>query len=139
MIVAQAVIVPRSGWSPPTLLRVGSSAALVGFLLLIPDAGMAVLVVAISLIGLGLGIATPGYTAGPSLLMRPDEQGGLAGTIGMNNGLTFVLAPSLSTLAYGVTPALPLVIGAAIMGVVVVFVFLHPGVRQRAAETEFAQ
>ncbi|MGC3955520.1 MAG: MFS transporter [Propionicimonas sp.] len=39
MILAQAVIVPRSGWPPGTLLRVGGSVALAGFLLLIPDAG----------------------------------------------------------------------------------------------------
>lgn len=46
--------------------------------------------------------ASPGYPAGPSPLMRPEEQGGPAGTIGMNNGLTFVL----------------------------VFVFLHPRFRR---------
>jgi len=38
--------------------------------------------------------ASPGYPAGPSPLMRPEEQGGPAGTIGMNNGPTFVLAPA---------------------------------------------
>jgi hypothetical protein len=95
-------------------------------MLLIPSAGMATLIAAIALVGLGLGIATPGYTAGPSLLMRPEEQGGLAGTIGMNNGLTFVLAPSASTFAYGVSPTLPLVVSAAIMAAVMVFVLLHP-------------
>jgi MFS family permease len=126
MILAQAVIVPRSGWAPATLLRVGSAGALAGFMLLIPSAGMATLIAAIALVGLGLGIATPGYTAGPSLLMRPEEQGGLAGTIGMNNGLTFVLAPSASTFAYGVSPTLPLVVSAAIMAAVMVFVLLHP-------------
>lgn len=132
MILAQAVIVPRSGWSPATLLRVGSASALAGFIVLIPATTMLVLILSIALIGLGLGIATPGYTAGPSLLMRPEEQGGLAGTIGMNNGLTFVLAPSLSTFAYGVAPTFPLVVSAAIMAGVVGFVFLHPRFRSAA-------
>lgn len=129
MVVAQAVIVPRSGWSPVSLLRVGSMTAAVGFLLLLPDAGPVPFAAALLLIGLGLGIATPGYTAGPSLRVGPDEQGGVAGLIGMNNGLTFVLAPSLSTFAYGVSPELPVAIGAGIMVVVVAFVVLHPGVR----------
>ncbi|GAA2178935.1 MFS transporter [Brooklawnia cerclae] len=130
-VLAQVVIVPRSGWSPLTLLRSGGVITLAGFVALLPDAGMGVFVGALFLIGLGLGIATPGYTAGPSLLMRPEEQGGLAGVIGMTNGLTFVLSPSLSTLAYGVAPVLPILISAGLMGIVVAFVLLHPGVRQR--------
>ncbi|MEZ5088438.1 MAG: MFS transporter [Micropruina sp.] len=70
MIVAQGLIVPRSGWTPPTLLRVGSLVAVAGFAVLIPDAGWLPLIGSILLIGLGLGIAMPGYTAGPTLLMR---------------------------------------------------------------------
>ena len=66
MILAQAVIVPRSGWTPPTLLRVGGTIALAGFLLLIMDAGPVPLFSSILIIGLGLGIAMPGYTAGPT-------------------------------------------------------------------------
>lgn len=130
MVVAQGVVVPRSGWSPVTLLRIGSVIAFAGFVLLLPSAGPVVLVFSILLIGFGLGIASPGYTAGASLVVKPDEQGGLAGLIGMTNGLTFVLAPSLSTIAYGIEPVLPVAIGAVIMLAVVVFVSLHPGVRR---------
>lgn len=129
MVVAQAVIVPRSGWPPVTLLRVGSATAAVGFILLLPELGSVAFGVSLLLIGLGLGIATPGYTAGPSLRVGADEQGEVAGLIGMNNGLTFVLAPSLSTFAYTVSPALPVAIGAGIMLGVVAFVAIHPGVR----------
>jgi len=132
MVLAQAVIVPRSGWAPPTLLRVGGSVALVGFLALIPDAGAVLLFAAILLIGLGLGIAMPGYTAGPSLLVRRDEQGGLAGLIGATNGLTFVVAPTLSTALYGVWPPLPIIIGTAIMALVTAFVLAHPRFRRTA-------
>jgi hypothetical protein len=45
--------------------------------------------------GLGLGIAMPGYTAGPTLLVGREEQGGLAGLINANTGLTFVVAPAV--------------------------------------------
>ena len=129
MVVSQAVIVPRSRWTPPTLLRVGSGLALVGFVALIPDLGAVPLFVAILLIGAGLGLAMPGYTAGPSLLVHRDEQGGLAGLIGATNGLTFVIAPTAGTVLYGLAPALPIAIGAAIMLVVAVFVWLHPRFR----------
>lgn len=129
MIVAQGLIVPRSGWTPPTLLRVGSLVAVAGFAVLIPDAGWLPLIGSILLIGLGLGIAMPGYTAGPTLLMRRDEQGGLAGLIGATNGLTFVVAPTASTALYGVWPQLPIVVGAAVMALVALFVLVHPRFR----------
>ena len=132
MVVSQSVIVPRSGWAPPTLLRVGSLVAVVGFVALVPDGGLWSMVAAILTIGLGLGIAMPGYTAGPTLLMRREEQGGLAGLIGATNGLTFVVAPAASTALYGIWPPLPIIIGAAIMVLVSLFVLTHPRFRHLA-------
>jgi MFS family permease len=129
MIGSQAVIVPRSGWAPPTLLRLGGTIALAGFLLLIPDLGPAPLFAAVLLIGLGLGLAMPGYTAGPTLLMSREEQGGLAGLVGATSGLTFVIAPTAGTALYGVQPTLPILVGAAVMAVVVGFVLVHPRFR----------
>lgn len=130
MVIAQGVIVPRSGWTPPTLLRAGGATALAGFALLIFDLGAAALLVAILLIGLGLGVAMPGYTAGPTLLMTREEQGGMAGLIGATNGLTFVIAPTLGTALYGVWAPLPIILGAAIMALVTLFVWLHPRFRR---------
>lgn len=129
MIISQSLIVPRSGWSPPTLLRVGTPVALLGFVLLIPDAGLVMILVAILLTGLGLGIAVPGYTAGPTLLVRREEQGGLAGLVGATNGLTFVVAPTASTALYGLWAPLPVIVGAAVMAMVVVLVTVHPRLR----------
>ncbi|MEV2277392.1 MFS transporter [Nocardiopsis sp. NPDC049922] len=129
MVVAQGGLVPRSGWSPPTLLRVGGVVALAGFALLVPDLGEVSLFAALLLIGLGLGIAIPGYTAGPTLLVDRDEQGGLAGLIGATNGLTFVVAPTAGTALYGVWAPLPVIVGTVVMAVVAVFVTAHPRFR----------
>ncbi|WP_028708165.1 MFS transporter [Propionicicella superfundia] len=136
MFVAQSVIVPRSRWTPPTLLRVGSTVALIGFVLLIPDTGAVTLIGSVLLIGLGLGIATPGYTAGPTLLVGRDEQGGLAGLVGATNGLTFVIAPTASTALYGLWEPLPIIVGAVVMGLVALFVLLHPRFRRFAPTPE---
>jgi len=126
----------RNPLADPYLLGLSSGAALgavsfllAGFALLIADAGAALLFVAIALIGLGLGIAMPGYTAGLTLLMRREEQGGLAGLIGATNGLTFVIAPTLGTALYGVWPPLPIMLGAMVMAAVAAFVLLHPRFR----------
>lgn len=135
MVLAQGIIVPKSGWSPGTLLRVGSLVAFIGYALLIPDLGVVLLVVAVLIVGLGLGIAMPGYTAGPTLLMHRDEQGSLAGLIGATNGLTFIIAPTASTLLYGAWAPLPIIIGATIMGLVALFTLTYPKFRRPAEVT----
>ena len=133
MILAQTVIVPRSGWTPPTLLRVGGGIAFLGFGVLVFDAGAVPLLAGILLIGLGLGIAMPGYTAGPTLLVGREEQGGLAGLIGATNGLTFVIAPTAGTALYGLWPPLPVIAGTGVMAGVSAFVMIHPRVRRRGS------
>jgi hypothetical protein len=72
----------------------------------------------------------PGYTAGPTLLVSREEQGGLAGLTTATMGLTFVVAPTLSTALYGVWAPLSILIGGAIMALVAVFVLLHPRFRR---------
>ncbi|MEV0679012.1 MFS transporter [Actinosynnema sp. NPDC050436] len=133
LIAAQVLVVPRSGWRPGTLLRVGGAVGTVGFAALVPDLGIAALVAAMLLVGLGLGIGMPGYTAGPTLLVTREEQGGLAGLIGANNGLTFVVAPTAGTSLYSLWAPLPLVISAAVMAAVTAFVLLHPAFARRPA------
>lgn len=130
MVLAQGVVVPRSRWTAPTLLRVGGAVAFAGFALLVPDAGGVLLFVAVLLIGLGLGTAMPGYTAGPTLLVRREEQGGLAGLTSATTGLTFVIAPTAGTVLYGVWAPLPVVVAAVVMGLMSVFVLLHPRFRR---------
>ena len=130
MVLAQSVIVPRSKWAPATLLRVGTALGAVGFALLAFDGGAALLFVAVTVIGAGVGIAMPGYTAGPTLLMSREEQGGLAGLIGATNGLTYVVSPTAGTAMYGVSPILPIVVGGAILVAVFVFVLTHRGFRR---------
>ncbi|MFT0846922.1 MFS transporter [Actinomycetaceae bacterium L2_0104] len=129
MVLAQAIVVPRSGWTPATLLRIGSFLGVLGFLLLCLDLGMALFLCSLALIGFGLGIATPGYTAGASLLLTREEQGGLAGLVGATNGLTFVIAPTASTALYSVSPSLPIGVGATSILLVFLFVMLHPRFR----------
>lgn len=130
LVIAQAVIVPRSGWSAPTLLKVGAPVAVLGFAAYAIDGGPVLMLAALLVMGLGLGIAMPGYTAGPTLLVSREEQGGLAGLTTATMGLTFVVAPTLSTALYGVWAPLSILIGGAIMALVAVFVLLHPRFRR---------
>lgn len=135
MVIAQTIIVPKTGWTPGTLLRAGTATAATGYALLIPNLGIWTMIAAILLIGLGLGIAMPGYTAGPTLFMNRDEQGSLAGLIGATNGMTFIIAPTASTLLYGLWTPLPIIIGTVIMALVALFVLFHPRFRRPAEAT----
>lgn len=134
MVIAQTVIVPRSKWAPSTLLRVGTLLGAAGFALLALNSGFALIVISVTVIGMGVGIAMPGYTAGPTLLMSREEQGGLAGLIGATNGLTYAVSPAAGTAMYGLSPILPIAVGGAILVAVFAFVLIHPGFR-RAPES----
>jgi hypothetical protein len=68
--------------------------------------------------------------------VSPWSPGGLAGLAGATTGLTFVVAPTAGTALYGLSTTLPIIVGAAIMGAVTVFVLAHPRFRpQKAART----
>ncbi len=129
-LTGQMVIVPRSGWRPATLLRVGGAVAVVGFVLFVPNVGAPMIFISNALIGLGIGIAAPGYIAGPTLYMAPEEQGSMAGLVTATNGLTFVIAPTVSTVLYHVWPQLPIIVGAVLMAMLTAFVLTHPRFRK---------
>lgn len=130
MILAQGLIVPRSGWGPTTLLRVGAAVALAGFALLTPDLGIVALFASVVLIGVGIGTAMPGFTAGPTLLVSPEEQGGLAGVIAATMGLTYVVAPTAGTVLYSWWAPAPILFSVATLAAVCIFLLVHPRFRQ---------
>ncbi|MGO2514581.1 MAG: MFS transporter [Corynebacterium variabile] len=116
VVVSQAVIMPRSGWGPGTLLRVGASTAAVGFRLMVPAVPSAPLTVVLLYVGVGVvapgtGTATPGFTAGASLQVTPAEQGGVAGLVTAAMGLTMVLASTTGTLLYELGGSVPVIAG----------------------------
>lgn len=129
-VVAQAVIVPKSKWSPVTLLRVGASIATIAFCTLLVDGGLPLLAISLVLVGIGISIAMPGYTAGPTLAVSREEQGGLAGLSTATAGAAFIISPVTSTALYGLWQPLPLIIGALMMAFVVVFMCTYRGFRQ---------
>lgn len=126
MIVAQAVVVPRSNLGPAALLRFGALLAALGFAICLPNHGVVLLAIGTGIVGLGIGTAMPGYTAGATMLVNPAAQGGLAGLIGATNGLTYVAAPTLSTLFYGWWHPMPILVSMVSVALVALFVSMQP-------------
>lgn len=135
VVTAQVVIVPRSGWGPGTLLRVGAATATIGFLLLIPAPSSttptaALLYIGVGVVALGMGTATPGFTAGASLQVTVEEQGGVAGLLTAAMGLTMVVAPTAGTLLYGAGEVYPVAAGAVVTACVAVGTLCSPRLRR---------
>jgi len=117
LVVVQAAVVPRIGWSPIRLLRTGTVLMVVGMAavtvaptLLTMSAGMAAL-------GAGMGFAVPGFMAAPTLLASPDEQGAVAGLVSASSALAFVLGPLVGTGLYGIAPIAPFAAATLLLAV----------------------
>lgn len=139
LVVVQGVVVPRLGWPALRLLRTGIPIAGIGLLALVVAPDFWTMTGSSMVMGLGLALAIPGYTTAPTLRVRDDEQGGVAGLINATNGATFVVGPLAGTALYQLDPRLPMLAGAASCLFAWTFVTLHPGVRQPAPTLPEAQ
>lgn len=129
MAVVQGGVASKLGWSARTLLAVGFAVLVAGGVLLVLSAPVWVLGLGCVLIGLGSGLAMPGYTAGPTLGMSREEQVGVAGLVGAVNGLTYVIAPIGSTTLYGLSPTGAFVGVLALFATGLAVTLLHPTLR----------
>ncbi|ALG13184.1 MFS transporter [Kibdelosporangium phytohabitans] len=135
MMLVQAVVVPRVGWGPARLIRVGASVMAVGTATMVFASTAAVVAVALAVLGVGVGFCMPGSMSGPTLLVSREEQGAVAGLTGSSNALTFVFGPLVGTALYEIAPAAPYLLGTVLLVGLIVFVFAHPGIRQTAPPT----
>nr|WP_232666791.1 MFS transporter [Pseudonocardia sp. TRM90224] len=129
LILVQGVVVPRLRWPAARLLRVGAPIALAGTLALLPANALWAVVAAMGLLAVGLGLAMPGFATAPTLLVGPEEQGGVAGLVQAVTGLTFVIGPIAGTGLYELLHQAPVVAAAIACAAATVFVLLHPALR----------
>jgi MFS family permease len=123
MLFSQLVLVQRMGFSPQTLLRIGLPLAGLAFAGLAVAASFAWLVTAMTLFGLGMGLAAPGYAAGATLRVEAHEQGSIAGLISAAPGLGFVMGPLLGAWLYAIGPSFPYWAAACVYAVLVIWLW----------------
>jgi MFS family permease len=92
-IVAQLGLLPRLSLSPRGLVVTGTIITAMGTALTVTGNNFGILAAAQGLVGLGFGLARPGFTGGASLSVGPDDQGSVAGLVVAANGAGFVVAP----------------------------------------------
>ena len=99
---------------PARIDPVGRRHAAAGNLAMMLAANLYGLVIGFALSSLGFGFTRPGFTAGASLAVPLNEQGGVAGVITAANGIAFVAAPAIGMALYAIDDHLPFAVAAAL-------------------------
>ena len=106
-LAVQWGLIPRLSLSPRALILWGSLIAAAGLAGTMVAQDLYGLVLGFALASIGFGFTRPGFTAGASLAVGLDEQGGVAGVITAANGISFVAAPGIGMALYTLEPHLP--------------------------------
>ena len=133
-LFSQAVIVQRFILAPFTLLRFAIPLLIVAFTMMALLETQLWLTIAMMVQGLGMGLASPGFTAGASLAVSPEEQGAVAGVAGSCGPLGFTLGPFIGGALYTLSPTAPYFFAAGLF--LILFLFMNQlGKRVRSHAT----
>ena len=114
-LMAQWGLIPLLRMQPRDLMRWGAALALAGNLLTIVAPGFFGVAVGYAVISIGAGFARPGFTAGSSLAVRPDEQGAIAGLMMALAGLGFLAPPVIGVALYQMAEPAPFIANAVLL------------------------
>jgi MFS family permease len=116
VLLAQLVLIPRLHLKNKTLMWVGCIPLLTGAVLMIFANNYAALILSQFMIGLGQGLARPGFSSGASLAVPPQLQGNVAGLVISANGMGYIVTPLFGLFVYEyVNPDLPFVLCALML------------------------
>ena len=106
-IVAQLTIVQKIKIPPIKLVQWSTPFFILGTLVAVYADNFNIYVLGMSIIGLGMGLGTPGYTAAVSLNADSESQGAAVGLAMVAPGLGFSIGPLLGGFLYESSPSLP--------------------------------
>lgn len=105
--ISQAFLVSRAKMSPFKLMNLGLPILMLGYLLLPFASSITALIAFLGILGLGLGLVSPGFTSGASLSVGPEEQGAVGGLISACTAGGFIIGPLVGTGLYQIDPTWP--------------------------------
>ena len=129
-MTAQLLVVPRLQWPPRRLLRAGVSVGVAAVAVLTVASALVALAVAMLSMGVATGLTSTGFTAGASLAVLDDEQGGVAGLVSATGAITWIFAPVSATALYGWQPLAPFALALVLVGASCAAAWAHPGLRR---------
>jgi len=128
-LFAQLFLVQQLRPTARLMIRSGSALMLAAFVVFCLGASFTAYAAALALLGCGLGLLRPGSAAAASLAVGAHEQGSVAGLLGGVAVIGNVVGPMVGTRLYEVAPIGPFLMNAAIMALVLVYVFASPRLR----------
>lgn len=108
-IVSQLTIVQRYKGSPLNLIKFSIPLFITSCLMIIFSPNFLLLFFGMATMGLGMGLASPGYTSAASLNANKDNQGAAVGLAMVAPGIGFAVGPFLSGILYSTSMNLPFV------------------------------
>jgi len=118
--LVQVTVMQRLKLEPGVFVRVGLVSMLCGAAFIAGFNQFSTLAVGMAFLGTGLGLCMPAISAGASLAVTPDEQGGAAGLIAACPALGFTTGPVIGGALYQVAPPLAPLFSAAVFFAVLV-------------------
>jgi MFS family permease len=114
-LAAQWALIPKLALQPRALILWGSLIAGAGLVMTMLATNLYGIVLGFAVSSLGFGFTRPGFTAGASLAVPLNEQGGVAGVITAANGIAFVAAPAVGMALYHIDVRLPFAVSALLL------------------------
>jgi hypothetical protein len=114
-LAAQWGLIPRIGAGPRVLILWGSVLAALGLIGTMLARDLYGITIGFALASTGFGLIRPGFTAGASLAVPLDSQGGVAGVITSANGISWIAAPTIGMGLYAIHPDLPFLASALLL------------------------
>jgi MFS family permease len=122
--VIQVTVMQRLKVPPHVLVRSGLASLMCGAVLVAFFTGFALLAVGMALLGIGLGLCMPAISAGASLAVSAQEQGGAAGVISACPAVGFVTGPVIGGLLYQLSPSAPPLFASAVFAATIAMLVL---------------
>jgi MFS family permease len=88
-LLVQLLVIPRLHVRPFVLLRISMPIMMVAFAMMALSGSQNMYILAMCILGLGMGLAGPGFMAGASVAVSSEEQGAVAGVAGSCGPLGF--------------------------------------------------
>jgi len=121
-IISQLTIVQKYKGSPLNLIKYSLPLFILSCLFIIFSPNFLFLYAGMAFMGLGMGLASPGYTSAASLNADKDKQGAAVGLAMVAPGIGFALGPLLSGFLYSLSMNLPFIFILPLFLLIIVFI-----------------
>ncbi|MCY4526244.1 MAG: hypothetical protein OXB89_06510, partial [Anaerolineaceae bacterium] len=92
-------------------------------------AGSLQVILAMALLGLGIGMVQPGFRSAVTFAVEPHEQGAAAGLASSIPAYSYIIGPALGTALYGINPVSPFLLASLVLLAGIGVLVLHPRTR----------